>query len=220
MSKKDTQKIGKRQLRKERLRQEERRKRLIIILAIVGVALVLVAAVAIPAIQRSTAPVGEIVEITPGSYPNEDGTALGDPNAPVTVEVFEDFKCTACKGYHDLVEPLVMKELVETGKVYYVFRQYPFLDDRSNVKDLDNAASASLCAAEQGRFWDYKSIVFANLNFEAGEFSDNRLLAFADFLVWKWVNSRVVWMTDVIETKLMTISLWVTVMGSPGRPVF
>ena len=44
------------------------------------------------------------------------------------------------------------------------------------------AALASECAAEQNRFWDYKNILYTNLNHVEGEFSDKRLAAFADSL--------------------------------------
>jgi protein-disulfide isomerase len=182
MSKRDTQKKSKRQLVKEQRQQKERRQRLFVIVAVVGVALILVAAVAVPAIQEATAPVGDFVEITPAEYPDEDGRALGDPNAPVTIEVFKDFQCSACKGYTEVIEPQVISELVEPGTVYYVFRQYPFMDDTSAVKDSDNAANASMCAAEQNRFWDYKAMLFANLNYVTGEFSNKRLIAFAESL--------------------------------------
>jgi len=180
MSSKETPKKSKRQVMKEKRVQEARRKRMIVIAVIVGVALILVAAVALPAIQDANAPVGEFVQITPESYPTPDGRMMGDPNAPVTIEVYEDFKCSACQGYSQTIEPQVISELVETGTVFYVFRQYPFLDDRSNVKDSDNAANASMCAADQGHFWDYKKMLYANLNFKPGEFSEKRLLAFAE----------------------------------------
>ena len=182
MSSKSTQKKGKRQIMRERRQQEARRKRLITIVVVVGVALVLVGAVAYPAIQDATTPVGEFVQITPIPRPQEDGRALGDPNAPVTIEVFKDFKCSACQGYSQVIEPQVINELVEPGTVYYIFRQYPFLDDNTAVKDSDNSAHASMCAAEQNRFWDYKAILFANYNGVPGEFSDKRMIAFAESL--------------------------------------
>ena len=182
MSKKSTQKKGKRQLMRERREQQARRQRLITVLIIVGVALVLVGFVAVPAIRTATAPVGDFVEITPKSYPQEDGRFLGDPGAPVTVEVFKDYKCSACKSYSEQIEPLVISELVEPGTVYYIFRQYPFLDDNLRVKDSDNSANASMCAADQNRFWDYKAMLFANLTYESNEFNDKRIVAFAESL--------------------------------------
>ena len=76
----------------------------------------------------------------------------------------------------------MIKELVDTGQAYYVFYQFPFLDDRAASKDSDRSANAALCAADQGRFWDFKKLLFANQTHVAEEFSDKRLLAFADSL--------------------------------------
>jgi protein-disulfide isomerase len=72
---------------------------------------------------------------------------------------------------------------VANNKVYYIYRQYPFLDDAVAGKESDQAANASMCAAEQGRFWDYHDTLFANWNGEnQGSFSDRRLIAFAETL--------------------------------------
>ena len=60
--------------------------------------------------------------------------------------------------------------------------QYPFMDDQSNIKDSDLAAHASVCAADQNRFFDYKKILYANMNNIIGEFSERRLIAFAESL--------------------------------------
>jgi protein-disulfide isomerase len=172
----------KRQLLREQRLKKERQRRLTIIGSIIAVALLLVGLIAIPAIQEANTPVGSFVQITPTVHPNEDGTALGDPEAKVVIDVFEDFKCSACQGYTQYIEPQVIKEIVEPGKAYYVFHQYPFLDDRRAQKDSDTSANASECAAEQNRFWDYKNILYANYNGVSGEFNDKRLLAFADSL--------------------------------------
>lgn len=180
--------VSKRQaVRLERARKE-RRQRLMVILGIGLVALLVVGIIALPFIQRTiatnnaaNAPVGDIVEITPVERPQVDGRAMGDPNAPVQIEVYEDFQCPACRTYSDQVEPRIAEELVATGQVYYVFRHYPFIDDRSAIKESDQAANASMCAAEQGRFWDYHDMLFANWNGEnEGAFRDNRLVAFAE----------------------------------------
>lgn len=174
---------GKRQTIRDKRRQDRQRQRLITILVVVGVALVIAALLIAPSLRNSLTPVGEIVEITPNPRPMADGTAMGDPNAPVLIEVYEDFQCSACRIYSNEVEPLIAENHVANGEVYYVFRQYPFLDDRSPGKESDQAANASLCAAEQNRFWDYHDILFANWNSEnQGSFSDKRLIAFAETL--------------------------------------
>ena len=182
MSKKQ-QFTGKRQAIREKRRRDRQRQRLITILVVVGVALVIAALLIAPSIRNSLVPVGEIIEVTPETRPMADGTAMGDPDAPVLIEVYEDFQCPACRIYSNEVEPLVTENHVANGEVYYVFRQYPFLDDRAPNKESDQAANASMCAAEQGRFWDYHDILFANWSGEnQGSFSDKRLLAFAETL--------------------------------------
>lgn len=174
---------GKRQAIREKRRRDRQRQRLITILVVVGVALVIAALLIAPSIRNSIAPVGDIIEISPESRPMADGTAMGDPDAPVLIEVYEDFQCPACRIYSNEVEPLVTENHVASGEVYYVFRQFPFLDDRAPGKESDQAANASMCASEQGRFWDYHDILFANWNGEnQGSFSDKRLLAFAETL--------------------------------------
>jgi len=166
----------KRQALRDRRRQQHQRQRLIIILMIVGAALVVAAIMIVP----SLLPAGDIVQITPISRPMVDGRALGDPNAPVTIEVFEDFQCPSCQAYSEQVEPQVVDTYVASGQVYYVFRHFPFIDDGKPRQESDQAANASMCAAEQERFWEDHDIVFANQNGEnLGAFIDRRLTAFA-----------------------------------------
>ncbi len=183
MAKKRSEPFSKRQLIREQRLKRQRQQRLFAILAIVVGALIVTGLLIVPSLRNAAAPVGDFVRITPISRPQADGTALGDANAPVLIEVWEDFQCPACQNFSHNVEPLVVQNLVETGKARYVFRHFPFLDDQAVTKESDQAANASMCAAEQGRFWDYHDLLFANWNGEnAGAFSDKRLVAFAESL--------------------------------------
>jgi protein-disulfide isomerase len=168
---------------REKRRQQQRRQRLTVLLIIAGVAVVLLGLLAFQPLRNALSPVGDIVAATPRQHPQADGRAMGDPNAPVTVEVFEDFQCPACQGFSMSIEPQVVEKYVPSGQIYYIYRLFPFLDDQSVTKESDRAAQASLCAADQGRFWDYHDLVFANWNGEnAGAFRDRRLQAFAEKL--------------------------------------
>jgi protein-disulfide isomerase len=174
---------SKRQAVREKRKQQQRRQRLVIVLVVAGVALLVAAGLAYPSIRNALQPVGEIISITPQARPMVDGTALGDPNAPVRMDVYVDFQCPACRGYSDQIENQVVENYVTTGQVYYVFRHFPFLDDGVPSKESDQAANASMCASEQDRFWDYHDILFANWDGEnQGAFSDNRLIAYAESL--------------------------------------
>ena len=171
------EKVSKRQERRERMQRQQRRQRLITIgLITLGAALVVLAVV-----WPQLRPVGEIIPVTPADWPDADGLSLGDPNAPATIDVFEDFQCPACRNFTENTEPLVVQNLVATGKARYVFHNYPFLDDQSARKESDQAANAAMCASEQNKFWDMHSILFANWSGEnLGAFNDRRLQAMAE----------------------------------------
>jgi len=183
MSKKQQAQSSKRQFIREERAKKQRQQRMIVIAGIALVAVALVAIIAVPSFLRNNAPVGDVIQITPKALPQAEGTTLGDPNAPVKIVVFSDFQCPACKSFSEQVEPQIIENLVKTGRVSYTYRQFPFLDDRSATKESDQAANASQCANEQGRFWDYHNMLFANWNREnEGAFANRRLVAFAEAL--------------------------------------
>jgi protein-disulfide isomerase len=180
---KKTETKSKRQTLKEQREKRQRQQRLVLILVIAGVALIIAAFLIVPSIQRANAPVGEVIPITPVARPQVNKTAMGDPNAPVLVQVWSDFQCPACRIFAEQIEPLIVENYVVPGKALYVYRQYPFIDDQAVTKESDQASNASMCAADQDRFWDYHDILFANWNGEnAGSFTDKRLVAFAQAL--------------------------------------
>jgi len=175
-----TKEMSKRQMRRERMRRQAMRSRLITIgLVVIGAFLV-----AFVFIYPNIRPAQEVLmPSNPVAYPPGEGLTLGDPNAPAKIEVFEDFQCPACRQFTLNVEPRIISELVETGKASYTFRHYPFLDLNSVGKESHQAANASMCANEQGKFWEYHEVLFANWNGEnIGTFNDRRLVDFANAL--------------------------------------
>ena len=105
-----------------------------------------------------------------------DGFALGSPDAPVTVEVWEDFQCPFCQRFTFQVEPGIVDQYVRSGQVRFVFRNLAFLGDESHW-----AAVAASLAADQDRFWPFHDYLFANLQGEnVGSFSLDRLLAIGE----------------------------------------
>jgi protein-disulfide isomerase len=108
-------------------------------------------------------------------FPSSDGRELGDMNAPVTVEVFSDFQCPSCRKFATSVEPTIIMQYVASNQVHLIYRHFPFLGGESM-----QAARASMCAAEQDRFWEYHDVLFANWNGEnKGAYKNDKLLAFA-----------------------------------------
>ncbi len=65
------------------------------------------------------------------------------------------------------VSPQLMKEYVDTGKVRFIFRNWPIFPGT----DSTNAAEASYCAQEQGKFWEYHDKLFAISTEDDGVFA-------------------------------------------------
>jgi protein-disulfide isomerase len=171
--------VSKRQARREQIRRKEQRGRWI------GIALISIGAIFIAflIIYPNFKPAAEVIAAEPRSYPQADKTALGDPNAPVKIDAYEDFQCPACGRYTEETESLIIDNLVSTGKVYYVFHNYPFIDGpgAGSKGESDQAANAAMCAAEQNKFWEMHATIFANWNGENQRaYSDERLTAFAE----------------------------------------
>jgi protein-disulfide isomerase len=88
-------------------------------------------------------------------------TMAGDPykgslDAAVVVVEFSDFQCPSCKRHAQNTQPAIDKELIETGKVRWVFKNLP-LQMHPNAPA---AAAAAECAGDQGRFWEMKRLLF------------------------------------------------------------
>ncbi|HKZ55588.1 MAG TPA: thioredoxin domain-containing protein [Anaerolineales bacterium] len=157
---------------RERRRFQRRRQRRTWILIIIGVALIATALLILP----SLTPLGEIAIPQNSPRPMGQGTTMGDASAPVLIEEWADFQCPACRRYAENVEPELVRNYVATGKVRVVFHHFPFIGEESR-----QAALASMCAADQGRFWEYYDILFANQTGEnVGAFTDRRLEGFAE----------------------------------------
>jgi protein-disulfide isomerase len=90
------------------------------------------------------------VNVAVGNYP-----PLGDPNAKVTVIEFADFRCPFCEQWFQTVEPNLMKDYVNTGKVKFYFRNYAFLGPASTL-----AAEAGECANDQNQFWAFHDYMY------------------------------------------------------------
>lgn len=88
----------------------------------------------------------------------DDDAIKGDINAPVTIVEFSDYECPFCAKYVEQTMPQIMENYVDTGKVNYVFRDFPL----SFHQNAQKAGEAAECAGEQDMYWEMHDVLFAN----------------------------------------------------------
>jgi protein-disulfide isomerase len=177
--------LSKRDAIKAQRTKKKRQQRMNTILWVGGFIVLLILILISPTIYNSLKPAGSFARITPSAYNMVNGKDIGDPNAKIVIQTYEDFQCPSCKTYTLNVErQLLQSTYISSGQVYYEYMQFPFIDSNSLTKESHQAANASMCALEQGRFWDYHDILFANQSAveNGGAFNDKRLQAFAESL--------------------------------------
>lgn len=126
---------------------------------------------------------GEFTAVPTQTWPMADGKAMGPKDSKVVVTEFADFQCPYCKRFQDTIKPQIIDTYVRTGKIRFEFHHFIVIDANVGGNESRRAAEASDCANDQGKFWDYFNILFANQGSEAsGAYSDARLKAFAGSL--------------------------------------
>lgn len=106
--------------------------------------------------------------VPPPSRISANGPSMGPVNAPVTILEFSDFQCPYCKQAAVSLKPLIKSY---GANVRFVFKQMPLPIHAEAFK----AAQASVCAGEQGKFWEYHDILF-----RSNDLSEQALKTYAE----------------------------------------
>jgi protein-disulfide isomerase len=88
----------------------------------------------------------------------ERAKSMGDFGAPVRIEIYSDFECPACKGFHETVLPLLLRDYVTSGKVCIISREFP-LPTHPHSREAANYATA---AAAVGKYQPVADVLFLN----------------------------------------------------------
>ena len=101
---------------------------------------------------------------------------LGSKDATVTIIEVGDYQCHMCKLWFEETRPQIVENYIETGKANLVFLDMPFLGS-----DSTPASEATYCADDQGKYWEYHSMLFTYQEDEidGGWANANRLQAIA-----------------------------------------
>lgn len=90
----------------------------------------------------------------------DNDPVLGDADAGISIVEFSDFQCPFCGRVHTgALADFKQSSYFTSGEVNLVYKQFPL----SSIHPFaQKAAEASLCAHDQGQFWEYHDTLFAN----------------------------------------------------------
>ncbi len=92
--------------------------------AFVKAALTFPAMAALPSLGWTQA-AGEAAKKLMDAAPAHGDRVLGDPKAPVTMIEYASATCPHCAEFHMTIWPAIKKDFVETGKLRFIFREFP-----------------------------------------------------------------------------------------------
>jgi protein-disulfide isomerase len=145
----------------------------------------------------------------------QDGIALGDPEAPVTVVEYADLQCPYCAQWSRDAFPAVVRDYVRTGRVRMEFRGLAFIG-----ADSETALRAALAAGQQDRLWDVVHALFARQGHEnAGWVTDELLrgLAHTGLDADRMVGES---RSQAVERELAAAARAARAAAVPGTPYF
>lgn len=97
---------------------------------------------------------------------------LGNPAAPVTIVEFSEYQCPFCARHALQTMPQIISELIEKGRVYYVFKDFPLDQIHPQARA---AAVAARCAGEQEAEWPMHDLLFQRQQSWSGQANVNAL---------------------------------------------
>ena len=87
----------------------------------------------------------------------QDGARLGEGEAPVSVQIFNDLSCDSCSEQFLETVPGLVEQLVRDGEAKLLYRHYSF-----SVRPVQTGFLAAEAAAEQDYLWQYIHLFFSS----------------------------------------------------------
>ncbi|MCO6451790.1 MAG: thioredoxin domain-containing protein [Caldilineales bacterium] len=103
-----------------------------------------------------------VATVTPSPTPDTDFepetvAPRGSADAPVVIVEFSDYQCPYCLSHYNENMPQLLKDYIDTGKVQYVFKDFPLSEIHPQAQ---LAAEAAECAGVQDVYWEMHDKLF------------------------------------------------------------
>ena len=96
-----------------------------------------------------------------------EGVAVGNPDAPATIDLYLDFQCPVCAQYEQQAGATI-DQLVASGQARVVYHPVAFLNRFSSTQYSSRSSAAAGCAADAGVLPKFVELLFANQPPEGG----------------------------------------------------
>ena len=106
-------------------------------------------------IQKGTANIPSGPEVI-ADVSVDDDVVMGNPNAKVAIIEFSDYQCPFCRVFWRDTLSQIKKEYIDTGKVKFVYRDFPLAFHPMAVV----SAQAAECAGDQEKYWEMQDKIF------------------------------------------------------------
>jgi protein-disulfide isomerase len=113
-----------------------------------GLALAALPGLAIPAARAQDADPAKLL-----TAPPLGDRVLGNAEAPVTIVEFASATCPHCANFHNDTFPALKEEFIDTGKIRFIFREFPF-------DDLALAAFMLARCAPEDKYYPMLDVLF------------------------------------------------------------
>jgi len=117
----------------------------------------------------------------------DDDPIKGNPEAELTIVEFSDFQCPFCAKFHSETLPLLTENYINTGKVNFVYRDFPIQSIHPNAIP---AALSAECADDQGKFWQMHDMIFENQKSWQDQEISQSVTTFKEYAVMLGLNSK------------------------------
>lgn len=142
----------------------------------------------------------------------EDDVVRGDPKAPITILEYSDFTCGFCEKFFHETFPQLLSEYIETGKVRFVYRDFP----RAPGGPALHSAQAARCAGQQDAYWPMHDRLFNS----GGQLSLDQLKGYAKELGLKTDTFAQCLDTNEYVTDIFKDRMEGGQLGIRGTPAF
>lgn len=140
--------------------------------------------------------------------------ALGSPTAPNTIIEYASLTCPYCRQFHAQTYPRVKKELIDTGKVRFIMREYPI------GRTAGTAAIVARCVPEKDFFPLYDKFLAQQKKWTSQDVRPDAIYAIAAQTGMSRKDFDACLTNKEIEDGLKTVKLRGREFGVSGTPTF